>query len=126
VEQEPTQPEKTIILPSDRLWFDPMALTINTSLVMNEFTMVMNSVVQVATANARRIAIGFFQPSPGIQVSVAPWPDVAAFQFDQQAIAQKLMMYNLFTHGIVVCSAWYINPPGAGPLRVLEWLRESR
>lgn len=118
-------PQNPLIIPvpSDRLWFDPMALTVNTSIVMTDVVMGMGTVHQIAPQDSRRYSIGFFGPVPLTSIFVAPWPNVDTLRIGELTNDIPYWFTKLFDHGILVCNEWYGISLSPTTIRRVELIR---
>lgn len=115
-----TQPA---VLGSDRIWFDPVLIGNACSVQYSNAVFAGLGTQQVAPANARRWAIGFFQGTAPQSIVCAPWPDVGTFSFQAVSLGSSILWFKLFDYGPLILNSWFINAPGATTVRVVELLR---
>lgn len=111
------------VMGSDRIWFDPLLIGAATQQQFSTVTFAGIGVQQVAPANARRWAIGFFQSTAPQAIVASPWPDVATFSFGSLQIGANALWFKLFDYGPLILNGWWISAPGATTVRVVELLR---
>lgn len=110
-------------VPSDRAWFDPLLLTLNTSIEISAVAMGVGLTKAICAANARRWAIGMFSGGGAGTLKFAPWPDIANGYFLPGVSGQPFQWYTLWEYGPLVCSQWWGTFSGGGNLRVVELIR---
>ena len=110
---------------SDRLWFDPLMLTIATSVRISNIVMVGNVAAILAPSDPNRWGVGFYQGTAGTSLSVAPWPDLQNAVMFASTISITIPFLTLFNLGPLVSSQWWGLPGFNATIRVVELLRNS-
>lgn len=114
----PRQPQ-----PTDRLWFDPRVLALNTSLVQTDYTLVGGAVTQIAKPSVRRVMVGFYFTPLATNVNISPWPDVNDFAFINYVNSTQLTWFTLFDFGPLVMNGWFALTAFSNTVRVVEITR---
>lgn len=114
----PRQPQS-----SDRLWFDPKALALNTSLVQTDYALAGGAVTRIAVPSVRRVMIGFYFTPLATNINISPWPDVSDFAFINYVNSSQLTWYTLFSHGPLIMNGWYALAAFPNTVRVVEIVR---
>lgn len=110
-------------VPSDRLWFDPMALNVNTYSQLTNVAVPMSINTKLCGDNQRRWGLAFIGITPAQTIQCSPWPDVDSYVFLQSTISIALPFMTLFSFGPLVMNAWYCRIAAVTTVRVVELLR---
>ena len=112
------QPQAT-----DRLWFDPRVLALNTSIVQTDYTIAGNVNTLIAVPSIRRVMVGFFFGSVASSIDIAPWPDVDQFVLLTYSAPSKTNWINLFDFGPLLGNGWFARTSFPNTVRVIEVVR---
>jgi hypothetical protein len=111
------------LIPSDRLWFDPAALNVNTYFQFTDVLVQMSTDTPLLTPNPRRWGIGFCRNTIGTFIQVAPWPDVNAFVFSATTLSSDIQFMTLKDFGPIITSGWWGRTTATITVRVVELIR---
>lgn len=120
----PSLKEYVPILGSDRIWLDPLFVTVNSEVLVATVAMPAGFKVRLCTVAARRYMVGFVPPGGGTGFSVAPYSDPNGFPLAASSLTVQAYWFKLFDYGPLVTLDWWGFCSSAQNVQVIQVLRK--